>query len=125
MRGRSAALAIVLGLASGPAGAAAPLLGEWARGDGKARVRIEPCGDALCAVNSWVRPGTAGERIGDRLVMTLAPDGGSRLQGKAWDPQRRLNYSLRVEVGERTMSTRGCLVAGLLCAEMGWSRVAP
>ena len=39
-------------LAAGPA-----FLGNWARGDGKTHIRIQPCGAAFCGVRTWVRPG--------------------------------------------------------------------
>lgn len=99
-------------------------IGLWARGDGKARVRIERCGDDICAVNTWIREGTSGEKAGDRLVMTVAPSGAGRWTGTAFDPQRDLDYRLTMTVGEERMTTRGCVVAGLICKDMGWTRLA-
>ena len=120
--GRAAALGVIALGASAAAAEPSPI-GDWARGDGKAEVRIAPCGPKLCAINIWIRPGTQGEKIGDRLVLDLSPDGASALRGKAFDPQRRLTYSLRMEVGERTMTTHGCMLVGLLCKGMGWTRL--
>ncbi len=60
------------------------LLGHWARGDGKARVRVESCGSAYCAINTWVKPGTRGEKVGDKLVMNVSPSGPSVMKGEAW-----------------------------------------
>jgi uncharacterized protein (DUF2147 family) len=99
--------------------------GLWARGDGNARVRFESCGSALCAVNEWVRPGTGDEKTGDQLVLSVSPTGPNVLAGKAFDPQRNVTYAIRIEAGERHMTTQGCILAGLLCKSMSWTHVGP
>ncbi len=98
--------------------------GEWARGDGKARVRMEPCGADLCAVNTWIRPGVRGEKIDDRLVMTLSDDGAMRWTGKAYDPQRGLTYRITITADGRSMTTTGCVLGGLVCKAMNWTRIS-
>ena len=105
------------------ADARAALMGEWARGDGVARVRIAPCGGDLCATNTWIRPGVADEKAGDRLVMTVADAGPARLAGMAFDPQRDRSYRISINVGSATMTTRGCILGGLLCKSVGWRRI--
>lgn len=97
--------------------------GVWSRGDGNARVRIAPCGDALCAVNLWIKPGTPSEKVGDKLIMRLKPESGGRLEGEAEDPQRGLTYNLQVNVGDQTMRTRGCVLAKIICKSVKWTRV--
>lgn len=99
------------------------MIGNWARGDGNARVRIAPCGDALCAINTWIRDESSGEHIGDRLVMKVS-GGGSTLNGTAYDPQRKLNYNLEINVAPQTMNTRGCVLAGIICKTVSWTRVS-
>ena len=71
-------IAMLASLTAAPALAAsdATLLGLWARGDGKAKVKVERCGDNICATNTWVREGTKGEKAGDVLVMSVTPDDG-------------------------------------------------
>lgn len=115
--------ALVCGCAAAVAAEPSPL-GLWARGDGRARVRIEPCGAALCAVNTWIREGTPGEKAGDKLVMKVAPSGPRKWSGTAFDPQRDLSYGIRITVAGTTMTTSGCILAGLLCKDMGWTRLA-
>ncbi len=112
-----------LALAGAAAAAAYSPLGDWARGDGKARVRIEPCGPKLCAVNTWIHPAATQEKVGDRLVLDVVSAGPSTLKGTAWDPQRSMTYTVRMEVGGRTLATKGCILAGLLCKEIGWTRL--
>lgn len=122
----SVAGALTLALAPAlPAFAAAEPspLGLWARGDGNAKVRIERCGVDLCAVNTWIREGLKNEKVGDKLVMLVAPKGSGRWTGAAFDPQRDLNYRLTMTVRPASMTTRGCIVVGLLCKDMGWTRL--
>ena len=118
----SAALCV---FAATPVGAAETmLLGEWARGDGKALVRFEPCGSAVCAVNTWIKPGTAGEKVGDKLVLNVSPPGASVLTGEAFDPQRNMTFRMRMEVGAATMTTHGCVLGGLVCKTMDFRRLS-
>jgi uncharacterized protein (DUF2147 family) len=99
------------------------ILGDWARGDGNARVRIVPCGGALCAINTWIKSVDGGERVGDRLVMKVSGSESS-MSGTAYDPQRKLNYSLEISYGGQSMQTRGCVLAGIICKSISWSRVS-
>jgi uncharacterized protein (DUF2147 family) len=102
---------------------AADIDGQWARGDGNAKVSIGPCGDDICAVNTWIKPGTAKEKQGDKLVMTIKPGPDGIYSGSAFDPQRDLTYKLTVTVNGDKMTTKGCIVAGLLCKGVDWTRI--
>jgi uncharacterized protein (DUF2147 family) len=106
-------------LASSPA-----FLGNWARSDGKTHIRVEPCGGAVCAVNIWVRRGDSGEKVGDRLVANVRPAGAARWSGEAFDPQRSRHYSMRIHVANGRMTTDGCVMGGLMCQSMNWTRLA-
>ena len=81
-------------LAAGPA-----FLGNWARGDGKTHIRVERCGAEFCGVNTWVRPGDSGEKVGDTLVVHVKPAGADRWSGSAFD--RRRNRQLHDECSRR------------------------
>ncbi len=99
--------------------------GLWARGDGKAKVKVERCGTALCATNTWIRAGTKGEKAGDKLVMKVQPDDNpGHWSGTAFDPQRDRTYRLTMQVSDRSMTVRGCVLAGIVCKDMGWTRLA-
>jgi len=96
--------------------------GVWLRADGAAKVRVRPCGQALCAINVWIRnPGD--ENVGDRLVLNVKPAGPGLLEGAAFDPQRNLRFSSRITYSARQMTTRGCMLAGLLCRSVSWTKV--
>lgn len=96
-------------------------LGEWARGDGNARVRIQKCGEALCAINTWIKDTSGGEQVGHRLVMTVKPEGNDRLVGSAYDPQRERNYGITITYSGSKMDTRGCVI-GVLCKTVSWTK---
>lgn len=96
--------------------------GVWMRGDGNARVRIAPCGGDWCATNVWIRDTSGGEAVGDKLVMSIEPASESTLTGKAFDPKRDLTYSITIKVLKTSLSTRGCIIGGVVCKTVSWSR---
>ena len=98
-------------------------LGHWARGDGKTHIRVEPCGKSVCGVNTWVRPGMKHEKVGDRLIFEVKPSGASHWTGSAFDPERNERYTVRVKVAGRRMTTDGCVMGGLFCQSMSWTRL--
>ncbi len=97
--------------------------GIWNRGDGNARVRVEPCGNAFCATNIWVKDTSKGEDVGDVLVMKVQPKSDTRMSGEAFDRKRDLTYAMNLQVETDTMSTKGCVVAGMICQSATWTRV--
>jgi uncharacterized protein (DUF2147 family) len=104
------------------AGSDTRLSGTWFRSDGATRINIAPCGESLCAINTWVKDASEGERVGDRLVMTLQPRQPATLAGEALDVRRGLKYSLLISYDRDSMTTRGCLIAGLVCRTVNWVR---
>ncbi|HEY1865237.1 MAG TPA: DUF2147 domain-containing protein [Roseiarcus sp.] len=121
---RAAALAALLTIgASGVSlSREAPYLGNWARADGKTRIHVAHCGGEVCARNTWVRHGVSGEKVGDRLILDVKPAGAEHWSGKAFDPQRNRTYTIGVRVTHAHMTTRGCMMGGLMCQSMNWSR---
>ena len=94
--------------------------GVWLRDDGNARVRIAPCGSAICATNLWIKDSSGGEEVGDRLVLTLKPDGADTLSGEAFDPKRNRRFAMTLTVKAEGLSTRGC-IAAVLCKTVTWT----
>ena len=97
--------------------------GQWSRGDGNAKVQIAPCGSDICAVNTWIKPGTPKEKTGDKLVMSIKPTSNGEYSGTAFDPQRDLTYNLTVSVKGASMTTKGCVLAGIVCKGVNWTRI--
>lgn len=54
--------------------------------------------------------------------MTVEPDARGRLSGTAFDPKRDLTNSIRIDMREASLVTRGCILGGLLCRSVDWSR---
>lgn len=102
---------------------AADIDGQWARGDGAAKVQIASCGSDICAVNTWIKAGNEKEKVGDKLVMKIKPGADGTYAGTAFDPQRDATYKITVKVAGNRMTTTGCIVAGLLCKDVGWTRI--
>ncbi|PZU79486.1 DUF2147 domain-containing protein [Agrobacterium pusense] len=107
----------------GTSATAADINGNWARGDGKAKVLIAPCGEKICATNTWIKPGTQKEKTGDRLIMDIRPGETGNYTGTAFDPQRDKSYKITVTVAGNNMTTKGCIIAGLLCKGINWTRI--
>ena len=112
-----AAIPIVANAESGP-----DISGNWTRSDGKTRVRVASCGNQICATNIWVKDSSGGEAVGDKMIMTLAPQGNSTLAGSAYDVKRDASYSLEISVQNDRMKTRGCMLLGVLCKSLSWIR---
>ncbi len=108
----------------------ASITGAWSRTDGGLRIAIEACGERFCAVNTWIKDPGNGEAVGDRLVMTLQPRvvmtlqprDPVRLAGEAFDEKRGLKYSMLISVGQDAMTTQGCVLSGIVCKTMNWTR---
>lgn len=97
--------------------------GVWLRDDGNARVRIAPCGAKLCATNLWIKDTSQGEQVGDRLEMSLERESDSTFEGSAYDPKRDRTFQITVVVNADGLVTRGCILGGILCREVGWTPV--
>jgi uncharacterized protein (DUF2147 family) len=95
--------------------------GVWLRNDGNARVRIAPCGVKICATNLWIKDTSKGEEVGDRLVMSLDRTSDTTLSGSAYDPKRDRTYAITVIVNSGSLTTRGCILGGVLCRDVGWT----
>jgi uncharacterized protein (DUF2147 family) len=116
-------IASILTFGVGAAAQAADINGNWARSDGKARVKIAKCGADICATNTWIKPGTPSEKAGDVLVMKIEKVSDNRYSGQAFDPQRDMSYKITLDVGDNKMTSKGCVLGGLLCKGVGWTRI--
>jgi len=101
----------------------ASITGAWSRTDGSLRIAIEACDERFCAVSTWIKDPGNGEAVGDRLVMTLQPRDPVRLAGEAFDEKRGLKYTMLISVGQDAMTTQGCVLAGIVCKTMNWTRL--
>jgi uncharacterized protein (DUF2147 family) len=92
------------------------------RSDGNVRVIIKHCGKAYCATNIWVKDTSNGEAVGDRLVMNVTPQSANILTGTGYDAKRKLTYSMQISVEPNSLSSRGCVIGGMICKTLDWSK---
>jgi uncharacterized protein (DUF2147 family) len=97
--------------------------GGWLRGDGAARVEVATCGPSLCMTNVWIRSDVTEEKVGEFIRFDLKPAGPGRWKGTGYDPQRQIQFTTEMVVSGETMTTSGCIMAGLMCRSTQWSRL--
>jgi uncharacterized protein (DUF2147 family) len=119
-----AVLSVIAWLAAGGQGpaCASEIAGRWERADGVARVNVAPCGASLCMTNFWIKPGSD-EKVGEYLAFDVKPSASGVLSGSGYDPQRGLRFSVEIAFNAERMTTKGCLVGGLVCRESAWTRL--
>jgi uncharacterized protein (DUF2147 family) len=115
-------LVIALALGTSSAHAAGDLMGAWQRGDGIARVKVAPCGKVICMTNTYIRPDVTDEKVGERLEFDVKSSGAD-LAGTVLDPKTGKSYSATIVVNGDRMSTRGCILGGVICKSTEWTRL--
>ena len=102
---------------------AADATGEWARVDGKAHVRIAPCGDALCGSITWVRDPKAPGKVGQKVFYDMKSNGDGTWSGKAFNPDDGNEYTGKMILDGSSLVTKGCVLGGLICKSVDWTRI--
>jgi uncharacterized protein (DUF2147 family) len=97
--------------------------GLWLRSDGTARVRVAPCGAVLCGTVAWLQKTDGPGKVGQRVFYDMKPAGVDTWQGSAFNPQDGRTYSGTMDVSGNTLTTTGCVLGGLICKSVRWSRV--
>jgi uncharacterized protein (DUF2147 family) len=101
---------------------AGEITGDWKRSDGRSRIRMAHCGDAVCGTITWLRDPESPARVGQQVFFGLKPaDGG--WSGSAFNPEDGKTYSGKVTVSGSSMTTSGCVLGGLFCKSVNWVRV--
>ena len=115
----AALLAVVI-----PPARAGEVKGEWARDDGKAKVRFASCGgDAVCGAISWLRdPANDPGKVGQQVFFDMKPSGDNSWAGRAFNPEDGKTYSGKMTVSGDHLITAGCVLGGLICKSMNWTR---
>ncbi|MGO9390986.1 DUF2147 domain-containing protein [Rhodoblastus sp.] len=116
---RLALLGLMVAQAS--AAAAGDILGNWERVDGKSGIRMSPCGDAVCGHITSVRDANSPAKVGQRVFFGLKPSGNG-WSGEAFNPDDGKTYSGNVTVAGSSMTTKGCVLGGLVCKSVDWKR---
>ena len=77
-----AGVLLIVGAESAAFASDPPFLGIGRAAMAKTHIRVERCGGEICALNTWVRSGVSGEKIGDRLTLNIAPAGAAGWSGQ-------------------------------------------
>ena len=106
------------------AAAAGDVKGEWLRVDGKAKVRFVPCGsEAVCGSISWLRdPKNDPGKVGQQVFFDMQPKGEDAWAGSAFNPEDGKTYSGKMTLAGDHLTTAGCVLGGLICKSMSWTR---
>jgi uncharacterized protein (DUF2147 family) len=97
--------------------------GTWLRDSGLSQVKIAPCGDALCGTVSWVKDPIHSDQIGRKVFFDMKPAASGTWNGKAFNPEDEKTYTGKMILAGNSLTTSGCVLGGLICRSVVWSRV--
>lgn len=101
---------------------AADIVGNWQRVDGNSRIRMAPCGEAVCGQVTWLKNPDSPAKVGQRVFFGLKPNGAG-WKGEAFNPEDGKTYDGAVSVNGSAMTTSGCVLGGLICKSVKWTRL--
>ena len=97
--------------------------GVWLRDTGASKVKIAPCGGALCGNIVWLKdPANSPAKIGERIFFDMKPDGDNYWAGSAYNPEDGKTYTGKMALSGNTLTTKGCVLGGIICKSVSWSR---
>jgi uncharacterized protein (DUF2147 family) len=99
-----------------PAKSAAPSpLGVWITEKRDGRIRIEPCGEALC--------GFVDGKPNDKVLIDMKAGSNNRWNGKIKDIRSGSVYAAHIALkGANALSVQGCAFGGMFCGGQTWTR---
>jgi uncharacterized protein (DUF2147 family) len=96
--------------------------GTWLRENGSSKVKIDKCGEALCGRLVWIRDSAHSDSKGERVFYDMKPSGPGEWRGAAFNPEDGRTYHGRMVVSGDSLTTSGCVLGGLICKSIKWSR---
>jgi uncharacterized protein (DUF2147 family) len=127
-------------LGTAPAFAAEPS-GIWINAERDTKIRVSKCGQGLCGAVAWLgdpndaqgKPKTdrhnadASKRgrklIGVPVLIGMKPDGPDKWSGQIYNADDGKIYKSYITLaGDSTMNVQGCVLGGLFCKSMTWTR---
>jgi uncharacterized protein (DUF2147 family) len=136
--------AVLLGVSLGTSLAADPT-GTWRTEEGKATVRIAPCGPALCGTIISLKeandPDTGKPKIdknnadaslrsrpiiGVLIVLGMKPSGtANKWSGQVYNAEDGKTYTGNLTLQDaNTIKLEGCVLGGLVCKGQTWTRAS-
>jgi uncharacterized protein (DUF2147 family) len=101
---------------------AGDILGEWARDDGKGKVRFIPCGAAVCGSVTWVRDADDPAKVGEQVFFDMKPSGPNVGAAMAFNPEDGQNYTGKMTMSGNGLITAGCIFGGWICKTVAWTK---
>lgn len=115
---------LLLASAAGASSAAAQdATGTWLRDTGASRIRIAPCGAALCGTIVWLKDQNGPAKVGQRVFIDMKAAGQNEWRGSAFNPEDGKTYSGKMSLSGNALMTAGCVAGGLICRTVNWKRV--
>lgn len=114
-------LAVIGLVPAGPA-LAQDVTGTWQRDTGASRVRFAPCGEALCGTLAWLKESGGPARVGQRTFYDMKPTAPGKWSGSAFNPEDGKTYSGTMALSGDILTTAGCVMGGLICRSVKWTR---
>ncbi|SEG77720.1 DUF2147 domain-containing protein [Bosea lathyri] len=99
--------------------------GTWLRDTGASRVRFAKCGEAICGTLAWLKDTNGPAKVGQRIFYDMKPAGAGKWSGNAFNPEDGKNYSGTMTLSGDMLTTSGCVLGGLICRSVKWSRTTP
>ena len=120
---RMSALGAAVLAAAISAAEAGDVKGEWARDDGKSRIRFAGCGgDSICGSITWLKDPSGPAKIGQQVFFDMKPNGDNVWAGTAFNPDDGNRYSGKMTLSGDRLVTAGCVLGGLVCKSINWTR---
>lgn len=110
--------------------------GTWLTEERDSKIRVAPCGKAICATIVWAKqagldannpdPSQRGRTIlGLDLSRDMRPDGSGGWAGSIYNPENGKTYQATMKRrGEGELEVGGCVLGGLLCGSETWVKTA-
>jgi uncharacterized protein (DUF2147 family) len=93
------------------------------RSTGESRVRISSCGNSYCGSIVWLKDTSGPAKIGQRVFFDMNESGANKWSGKAFNPEDGKTYSGTMTLNGRSLTTAGCVLGGIICRSVNWTKV--
>jgi uncharacterized protein (DUF2147 family) len=109
-------------------------MGTWIAENAEGRVRIEPCGQALCGVVAAANPGDTDWRnpdprkrnrplLGLPVLIDMKPTRNGRWEGQVYSAKSGYTYTATMALKSAdVLRVEGCVLSGLFCSGQTWTR---
>ncbi|MES2905987.1 MAG: DUF2147 domain-containing protein [Pseudomonadota bacterium] len=111
-------------------------IGIWLRDNNAARIRLAPCGVALCGTVVWMQDPRKDiynpdekergkDLVGRRIFSGMMQDDAHRntWKGSSYNPEDGRTYATTMVLNDAQLVTQECVTAGVICRSTNWVKV--